>query len=116
MSLLIGKLKNEYFNCYKNNKLSFNELKKISKFFSDQRFAKIHNFEILEKNFKNLDIPFDTIKAMKIIEEKKGVATKTIYQTKIAIERKGQIPDTIRVKKCIFNNCFNFFNKKNLIN
>lgn len=70
--------------------------------FSDQRYAKIHNFEILEKNLKNLDIPFDSIKAINIIEEKRGVATKIIYQIKISIGRKGQIPDTIKVKKCNF--------------
>ena len=56
---------------------------------------------MLEKNIKNLDVPFDSIKAINIIEEKKGVAIKTIYQIKIAIERKGHIPDTIKVKKCI---------------
>jgi len=62
----------------------------------------------LEKNFKNIHIPFDPIKAIKIIEEQKGVATKIIYQIKNAIERKGHIPNSIKVTKCIFKN--NFFN------
>jgi len=82
----------------------------INKYFlkSDKRYAKIHNFEILEKNFKNIEIPFDPIKAISIIEEKHGVATRIIYQIKNAIERKGQISHTIKVNKCKFIKKLNF--------
>ena len=100
---------NYYINAIKSLILLNSKIRKIkiliNYFFynRDNREVIIQNFEILEKAFTSLEIKFDSSKAIDIIQQKKGVATKLIYQIKTAIDKKGSTVNTLKYKKCKIN-------------
>ncbi|XP_034025469.1 sperm flagellar protein 2 [Thalassophryne amazonica] len=54
----------------------------------DSSVSRLHNFSRLEPTLKLLGIPFDTITAQGLMQEKPGVATHFLYQLYVALEDK----------------------------
>lgn len=64
------------------------------------REAKIQNFILLERVFENINVPFDSNKAKKIMEGKRGCASKLLYQIRSTLEKKGINLENLSMKKC----------------
>jgi hypothetical protein len=62
---------------------------------------KINNFKMLEKSFKDLSIKLERAKLDDIINKKRGVAVRYLYQLKMALAKKEISFDDIMKKKCI---------------
>lgn len=52
--------------------------------------SKLNNFTRLEPTFRTLEIPFNSITAHEVMNEKPGVATRLLYQLYIALSNKEE--------------------------
>jgi len=76
-----------YFNEYKNR---------------EELNIKINNFKLIEKAFKELPIKLERAKLDDIINKKRGIATRYLYQLKMALSKKEINFENIMLKKCNF--------------
>lgn len=87
---LFGEILNKY------NQISyFNEFKN-----REDLNSKINNFKLIEKSFKELSIKLERAKLEDIINKKRGIATRYLYQLKMALSKKEISFENIMLKKC----------------
>ncbi len=80
----------------KYNQVSYlNELKN-----REDLNSKINNFKLIEKAFKELSIKLERAKLEDIINKKRGIATRYLYQLKMALSKKEICFEKIMIKKC----------------
>lgn len=65
--------------------------------------SKIYNFKLIEKAFKDLSIKLERAKLEDIINKKRGIATRFLYQLKMALSKKEICFESIMLKKCKFD-------------
>jgi len=87
---LFGEIMSKY-----NQISNFNEYKN-----KDDLKYKINNFRLIEKAFKEFSIKLERAKLEDIINKKRGIATRYLYQLKMALSKKEISFDSIMVKKC----------------
>ena len=88
---LFGEILNKY-----NQITYFNEFKN-----RDDLNSKINNFKLIERAFKELSIKLERARLEDIINKKRGIATRYLYQLKMALSKKEICFESIMVKKCI---------------
>ncbi len=88
-------------------------INKILKLFfkiRDNRESKITNFNLLQRTFVNINVPFDSNKSQEIMAGKRGCASKLLYQIRSTLEKKGMNLENLSLKKCKkIKNKKNFF-------
>jgi hypothetical protein len=60
----------------------------------------MNNFTKLHEVLTNIGIEFQSQKAKEIMEGKKGVITKLLYQIRSTLEKKGLNVENLSLKKC----------------
>ena len=75
--------------------INFNEYKN-----REENDYKTNNFKLLEKAFKDLYIKIERGNLEDIIQKKRGIATRYLYQIKMALSKKEMSFDNIMLKKC----------------
>jgi hypothetical protein len=91
---LFGEILSKY-----NQITYFNEFKN-----REELNSKINNFKLIEKAFKDLTIKLERAKLDDIINKKRGIATRYLYQLKMALSKKEICFENIMLKKCNFQN------------
>ncbi len=103
LSRKIGDMERDFANGYLLGELlyKFNQLTNFREF-SDggDRNSKISNFTLLQQVLKNIGVLFDMNVAKQIMEGKKGVVLKLLYQIRSKLEKKGVNPENLSLKKC----------------
>jgi len=89
---LFGEILSKY-----NQITYFNEFKN-----REELNSKINNFKLIEKAFKDLTIKLERAKLDDIINKKRGIATRYLYQLKMALSKKEICFENIMLKKCNF--------------
>jgi len=89
---LFGEILSKY-----NQITYFNEFKN-----REELNSKINNFKLIEKAFKDLTIKLERAKLDDIINKKRGIATRYLYQLKMALSKKEINFENIMLKKCNF--------------
>jgi len=81
----------------------YNQINNFSEYRNKEDLnSKINNFKLIEKAFRELSIKLERAKLEDIINKKRGIATRYLYQLKMALSKKEIYFDTIMIKKCKF--------------
>ncbi len=66
---------------------------------SNDRNSKLKNFTMLQAALNNIEVNFDMNTAQTIMEAKKGVILRLLYEIRSKLEKKGVNPDNLSLKK-----------------
>jgi hypothetical protein len=103
MSRKILDMERDFANGYLLGELlyKFNQLTNFREFVDgNDRMSKINNFTLLQGVLKNIGVNFDMNIAKQIIEGRKGVVLKLLYQIRSKLEKKGVNQESLSLKKC----------------
>ncbi len=103
MSRKILDMERDFSNGYLLGELlyKFNQLTNFREFVdASNRMSKISNFTLLQGVLKNIGVNFDMNIAKQIMEGKKGVVLKLLYQIRSKLEKKGVNQESLSLKKC----------------
>jgi hypothetical protein len=103
MSRKILDMERDFANGYLLGELlyKFNQLTNFREFVdASNRMSKISNFTLLQGVLKNIGVNFDMNIAKQIMDGKKGVVLKLLYQIRSKLEKKGVNQESLSLKKC----------------
>lgn len=103
LSKRISMIEEDFSNGYLFGEI-LHKYKQISNFNEyrnkDDLNYKIRNFKFIEKAFKELSIKLERARLEDIINKKRGIATRFLYQLKMSLAKKEICFENIMVKKC----------------